>query len=38
MSLTPLFGVFLDPTVGDPGEPFRMAKTAEDTNRALEKR
>ena len=30
MSLTPLFGIFLDPTAGDPQEPFRLAKIADD--------
>lgn len=30
MTPTPLFGIFLDPTVGDPQEPFRIAKTADD--------
>lgn len=30
MALTPQFGVFLDPTAGDPREPFRLAKLADD--------
>ena len=30
MALTPLFGIFLDPTAGDPREPFRWAKIADD--------
>src|SRR5512147_1478669 len=29
MSLTPQFGIFLDPTAGDPREPFRLAKIAD---------
>ncbi|MCI0728441.1 MAG: LLM class flavin-dependent oxidoreductase, partial [Chloroflexi bacterium] len=30
MALAPLFGVFLDPTAGDPREPFRLAKIADE--------
>ncbi|MBC7813430.1 MAG: LLM class flavin-dependent oxidoreductase [Burkholderiales bacterium] len=30
MTLTPQFGIFLDPSVGDPREPFRLAKIADD--------
>ncbi len=30
MTLKPLFGIFLDPTVGDPREPFALAKIADD--------
>jgi alkanesulfonate monooxygenase SsuD/methylene tetrahydromethanopterin reductase-like flavin-dependent oxidoreductase (luciferase family) len=30
MSLSPLFGIFLDPSAGDPREPFRLAKIADD--------
>lgn len=30
MALTPLFGIFLDPTAGDPREPFRLAKIADN--------
>jgi alkanesulfonate monooxygenase SsuD/methylene tetrahydromethanopterin reductase-like flavin-dependent oxidoreductase (luciferase family) len=30
MALTPQFGIFLDPSVGDPREPFRLAKIADD--------
>lgn len=29
MALTPQFGIFLDPTAGDPQEPFRLAKIAD---------
>ena len=31
MALTPQFGIFLDPTAGDPREPFRLAKLADDS-------
>jgi alkanesulfonate monooxygenase SsuD/methylene tetrahydromethanopterin reductase-like flavin-dependent oxidoreductase (luciferase family) len=31
MTLSPLFGVFLDPTAGDPREPFRLAKIADES-------
>lgn len=30
MSNTPQFGIFLDPSVGDPAEPFRLAKLADE--------
>lgn len=30
MSLSPRFGLFLDPTAGDPREPFRLAKLADE--------
>lgn len=30
MPLKPLFGIFLDPTVGDPREPFELARIADD--------
>lgn len=30
MALTPLFGLFLDPTAGDPRDPFRLAKIADE--------
>jgi len=30
MTLTPRFGIFLDPTAGDPREPFRIAKIADE--------
>jgi alkanesulfonate monooxygenase SsuD/methylene tetrahydromethanopterin reductase-like flavin-dependent oxidoreductase (luciferase family) len=30
MTLTPQFGIFLDPTAGDPREPFHLAKLADD--------
>jgi alkanesulfonate monooxygenase SsuD/methylene tetrahydromethanopterin reductase-like flavin-dependent oxidoreductase (luciferase family) len=30
MNPKPLFGLFLDPTAGDPREPFRLAKIADD--------
>ena len=30
MTLAPRFGVFLDPTVGDPREPFRLAEIADE--------
>ena len=30
MALNPLFGIFLAPTAGDPREPFRLAKVADD--------
>jgi len=30
MTITPQFGIFLDPTVGDPREPFRLAKIADE--------
>ncbi|MBC8170419.1 MAG: LLM class flavin-dependent oxidoreductase [Anaerolineae bacterium] len=30
MALTPRFGIFLDPTAGDPREPFALAKIADD--------
>lgn len=32
MNLIPLFGIFLDPTVGDPREPFRLAKIADEND------
>lgn len=32
MSLTPQFGIFLVPIAGDPREPFRLAKIADDNN------
>jgi alkanesulfonate monooxygenase SsuD/methylene tetrahydromethanopterin reductase-like flavin-dependent oxidoreductase (luciferase family) len=35
MSLTPQFGIFLDPSVGDPREPFRLAKLADQTGLEL---
>lgn len=31
MTLTPRFGIFLDPTVSDPREPFALAKVADDS-------
>lgn len=30
MTVSPQFGIFLDPTVGDPQEPFRLATVADD--------
>lgn len=30
MGLNPQFGIFLDPTAGDPREPFRLTKIADD--------
>src|SRR5512145_2832738 len=30
MSLAPLFGIFLDPTAGDPRQPFQWAKLADE--------
>lgn len=30
MAVPPLFGIFLDSTAGDPAEPFRLAKTADE--------
>lgn len=30
MTLTPRFGIFLDPSAGDPREPFRLAKIADE--------
>lgn len=31
MALNPQFGIFLDPTAGDPREPFRLAKLADES-------
>ena len=32
MALAPLFGIFLDPTVSDPREPFRLAQIADEND------